>query len=161
VVTHDPQLTGWHLHRIKLAPADRVVLIDVRLVKWLVVDCHPPAAVTAGHRVASHPDNTLDEVLITGRAKAEDALDRPDGAGEKVARRVDQGFRPLKSTSVAVEDDDLTAMDVSESVDELVDQNTVVDQQGPFHRGRRYPERLDEKCFDNQREQKSDQDENG
>ncbi len=158
MVAHDPQLAGRHLHRGELAPgASRAVLIDVRLIEGLVVNRHPALGIAAGHRVTSHADDPFDEVLVAGGTEAEHTLNRTHGTGDNVARRVDQGLRPLEAGAVAVEHDNLTAVDVPEAVDELVDQNPVVDQQGPFHRDGRYPERLHEKCLDDQCEQEGDQ----
>ncbi len=162
MVTHDPQLAGWHFHRSEFASGPgRTVFVDVRLIEWLVVDRHPSLSITTGDGVPTHADDTLDEVLVAGGAEAEHALDRAHRTGNDVARRVDQGLRPLKAGSVAVEDDNLTAVDVPEAVDELVDQNPVVDQQGPFHRDGRDPERLDEERLDDQREQECHQHEDG
>ncbi len=160
MVAHDPQLAGWNLHRIELAaPADRAVLVHVRLVQRPAVDRHPPLGVTTCDRVAAHTDDTFDEVLVTGRAEPEHPLDRPDRPGKDVARRRDQRLGPFETGAVAVEHDDLSAVDVPEAVDKLVDQYPVVDQQGALHRDGRYPERLDEERLDEQSKQKGDQNE--
>ena len=64
--------------------------------------------------------------------------------------------RPRIPGTVAVEDHDVTAVNVTDVVDDLVDQHPVVDLEGVLHRARRDPERLDRVGLDHHREQQGD-----
>src|SRR6266568_260660 len=152
VTHHPPPVQGNDDAEVLLGRC--VAREEVRLLAQRhAVDGDVALLVAAGHMVAGNPDDPLD-VVMHARRGAEQPGDRvPEPAGQRRGLRRDR-----VPGAVAVEHDDVAAMDRPEVVDELVDQHLVADFQRVLHRRRRNVERLDHEALDEQgQDQREDQ----
>ena len=145
VITHHPQPARRNDDAEPLL-GRRVAREEIGLLaERHAVDRDLAQAVAAGHMVAGHPDDPLD-VVVHSRRGAEQP-------GERVPYPAEQRRGPHGDGipgTVAVEHDDVAAMDRPEVVDKLVDQDLVADLQGVLHRRRRNEERLHHEALDEQ-----------
>src|SRR5699024_6260276 len=113
----------------------------VVLVQRCPVDQDPVLVVAALHDVPGQAHDPFD-VFLTGGDGAELLLCPLEPTSQGVLRFGDgDGVRVVPRPS-PVEDDDLTAFDVTDLVDDLVDEHSIPDQKGVLHRRGRDVERL-------------------
>jgi 2,5-diketo-D-gluconate reductase A len=108
--------------------------------------------VAADHVVTGQADDPLD---VVRRAAAqpdvvEQVVEEPDDGVAR--RRRDRSAGQVAPRPGAAEDDDVTAVDGTEVIDELVDQDPVARQQGVLHRLRRDLVHLEEEDLDEDRD---------
>ncbi len=147
VVAHHPQSPLGH-GDVEPQLARRVPGLHVRLLEGLAVDEQAPLVVAAGDAVPRQPHDALDVVGLP-RAEAQHPRDTGADGGQalRVRRRVGEG-------AGAVEDDDVTALDVG-GVD-APDEHALTRLQRRLHRVRGDGEGLHDEGADEQDQQEGD-----
>ncbi len=148
MVAHDPDPAGGH-GDVELDVARLVAGAHVRLVERDAVDLDDVVG-AARDVVAGQADDPLDEVVVgVVRQEADEGEPVVDGVADRTA--VDDDRRGQPAARV-LEDDDVAALEVERTRDELVDDDPVVDEEGVLHRARRDVERLEQPGLDDEGE---------